>query len=252
MVPATTDTLKESAYRLRYQVYCLETGFESPEQYPYGLETDEYDACSEHYLIRHRKSGAYAATTRLILPDLNTPERPFPIETRCQIRRSGLLAKIPRNRIAEVSRFCVASDFKRRPGEQGTIAGAETHNWQHPVGVDERRAWPHLTVALIACLHKINVRHGTTHWYSFIEPSFFRLLSLLGIYFTPIGPLTEYHGKRRQPCIIQVPEYLEAVKEKNHEVWDMLTDYGRFWQNSDNNEDAANPPTSSSCLSPEA
>jgi N-acyl amino acid synthase of PEP-CTERM/exosortase system len=240
MVPATTDSLMEAVYRLRYQVFCRETGFEKAEQFPDGLERDEYDAHSEHYLIRHRKTGVYAATTRLILPDPDDADRLFPVERHCRLDRSDLLDKIPRNRLAEVSRFCVSGYFKRRPGEPGTLAGiGPQRRYHYLVSEDERRTWPHLTLALIACLHKINVRHGTTHWYALIEPSLFRLLGFLGINFTSIGPLTDYHGKR-QPCIIQVPEYLDRVKKKNRHVWEMLTDYGNFWQECDAND--ARPP----------
>jgi len=241
MVPATTDALKDAVYRLRYQVFCLEAGVFDAKQYPDGLEKDEYDAHSRHYLIRHRKTGIYAATTRLILRDPKDVARPFPIERYCRFDRPDLLDKIPRDRMAEVSRFCVSRYFKRRPGEPGTVTGISVEKrLRQLVSEDERRTWPHLTLALIACLHKINVTHNTTHWYAMIEPSLFRLLGLLGIEFTPIGPLTECYGKR-QPCIIKVPEYLDRVKKKNRHIWDMLTDYGRFWR--DSGESDARPPS---------
>jgi N-acyl amino acid synthase of PEP-CTERM/exosortase system len=243
MVPATTDALKETVYRLRYQVFCLETGFEQAEQFPDGLEKDEYDTRSKHYLIRHRTSGVYAATTRLILPDPDDIQQPFPIERHCRFDRSELRDTIPRNRLAEVSRFCVSKSFKRRPGEPGTIAGICPHRRHHHlVNDDERRAWPHITLALITCLNTISAHHGITHWYGLIEPSLFRLLTFLGIDFTAIGPLTEYRGKRR-PCIMRVPEYLERVKKKNIQVWEMLTCDGTLWNET---EDAARPRATAS------
>lgn len=239
MVPATTEALKEAVYRLRYQVFCLETGFENTDQFPDGLEKDEYDARSEHYLIRHRPTGVYAATTRLILPDPDDIDRPFPIEYHCRLERTDLLTKIPRRCLSEISRFCVSRSFKRRPGETGTLTGVGLQKQRHAVSEDERRTWPHLTLALITCLNKISARHGTTHCYALIEPSLFRLIGFLGIDFTAIGPLTNYHGKR-QPCLITVPDYLDRVRKKNVEIWEMLTDYGRLWEES---EDAAQPCT---------
>ena len=56
MVPAVSDELKNEVYKLRYQVYCIETEFEDPKQYPDGMEFDEFDKRSVHYLIRHQKS----------------------------------------------------------------------------------------------------------------------------------------------------------------------------------------------------
>ena len=81
MVPARTPALKEEVYKLRFQVYCNETGFEDPAACPDGLEKDEFDEQSIHYLIRHRTTDRYAATTRLILPDAQ-----FPIEIHSTIK----------------------------------------------------------------------------------------------------------------------------------------------------------------------
>ncbi|HSD85123.1 MAG TPA: PEP-CTERM/exosortase system-associated acyltransferase, partial [Anaerolineae bacterium] len=231
MVPATTESLKLAVYRLRYQVFCLETGFEDKDCFPGKLEMDEYDRRSEHYLIRHRQSGVYAATTRIILPDTKNPESLFPIERHCSLTTSHLLEHIPRECLGEVSRFCVSGFFKRRPGEKGTLAGIgpQKHQYYHSTE-EERRCWPHITLALIACLNRINLTHVTTHLYALMEPSLVRMLNSIGITFLPIGPLTDYHGIR-QPCIIKVPDYLEKVKEKNFHVWEMLTDCGNFWRN---------------------
>jgi N-acyl amino acid synthase of PEP-CTERM/exosortase system len=37
------DDKLRTVYRLRYKVYCEEWGFERPEDYPDGLETDIFD-----------------------------------------------------------------------------------------------------------------------------------------------------------------------------------------------------------------
>ena len=42
MVPAVSDELKKEVYKLRYQVYCIEAGFEDPEQYPDKMEFDAW------------------------------------------------------------------------------------------------------------------------------------------------------------------------------------------------------------------
>src|SRR5437762_7954441 len=56
LVRATTQELKEAAYRLRYQVYCVEQPFENPAEHPQGMETDAYDRHSVHTLLIHRRS----------------------------------------------------------------------------------------------------------------------------------------------------------------------------------------------------
>ena len=230
MVPATTESLKEAVYRLRYQIYCLETGFLQSQGFPDGLEKDEYDDSSEHYLIRHRETGIFAATTRLILPDPSCPQRPFPTECLSSwVNLPQRFDNVFRRRLGEASRFCVSNDFKRRPGELGTTTGARLGNLQnYMTSEDERRIFPHITLALLACLVRMSARRGITHWYAFMEASLIRLFKLLGLYWIAIGPITDFHG-RRQPCIIELAEFLERVKKRNVQVWDMLTDYGKFW-----------------------
>jgi N-acyl amino acid synthase of PEP-CTERM/exosortase system len=229
MVEANTPTLKEEVYRLRYHVYCLETGFESPESYPDGLEKDEYDDSSMHYLIQHRKTGLYAATTRLILPDPTNPGRPFPLELHSHIERQELLQTIPREHLAEASRFCISKDFKRRAGESGTLAGIPHEAGDYAFSENERRTIPYLTLALFACLVNMSVRNGITHWYAIMEPALVRFFTRLGIHFLPIGPLTDYHGLR-EPCFIKLQCLLDGVKEKGLQEWELLTDKGRFWR----------------------
>jgi len=229
MIAADTPALKEEVYRLRYNVYCLETGFETAESFPDGLEQDEYDAFSAHYLIQHRKTGLYAATTRLILPDKSNLHRPFPIERHSRIERKDLLHAIPRSRLAEASRFCISKDFKRRAGEAGTTAGIPHEAGDYKFSENERRTIPYLTLALFACLVNMSVQHGITHWYAIMEPALVRVFTRLGINFMPIGPVADYHG-RREPCVITLQCLLDGVKAKGQQEWELLTDSGRFWK----------------------
>jgi N-acyl amino acid synthase of PEP-CTERM/exosortase system len=47
-IVATTPALLEKVYRLRYQVYVDEFGFEHAGDHPNGMETDEWDPTSIH------------------------------------------------------------------------------------------------------------------------------------------------------------------------------------------------------------
>ncbi|MGR9053830.1 MAG: PEP-CTERM/exosortase system-associated acyltransferase [Gammaproteobacteria bacterium] len=224
MIKADTDALKKEVYRLRYQVYCSETHFEDPTEHPDGMEYDEFDDNSIHYLIRHRKSKIYAATTRLILPDRKYPFKPFPIEIHSIIDNCEPTKEIPRLELGEVSRFCVSKEFKRRKNEVGCLTGINEYTI-HNVTENERRIFPHLTFALIACLVKISKDNGIYYWYAVMEPSLLRFLSSLGIYFTGIGPMVDYHGKRK-PGVIRISDLLSGVSEKNIGLWKMLIDVG--------------------------
>jgi len=227
MVPAVSEELKTEVYKLRYQVYCIETGFENPEQYPDGMEFDEFDSHSAHYLIRHRKLGIYMATTRLILPEVNNPDKLFPIEMHSQIDNFDALKHISRNHLAEASRFCVSKEFRKRKNELNTTTGIDTE-LENSFTEDERRIFPHITLALIACSIKMSHENDIQDWYAVMEPALIRFFSTLGINFIGIGPLTNYHGKRR-PCTINVNDLLEGVASKDVTQWNMLTNKGKFW-----------------------
>src|SRR5882757_2983328 len=57
-----------AAYRLRYQIYCVEKQFEDSTAHPNELEKDEFDSHSVQGLLLHRKTGTALGTARLVLP----------------------------------------------------------------------------------------------------------------------------------------------------------------------------------------
>src|SRR5689334_16507922 len=83
VIRAATPELVREAYRLRYQVYCVENPFEDPEQHVGAYESDDEDDRSIHTLLLHRRTGEIAGTTRVILPDQQR-FRPLPMATLLQ------------------------------------------------------------------------------------------------------------------------------------------------------------------------
>ncbi|MGZ8186182.1 MAG: PEP-CTERM/exosortase system-associated acyltransferase [Methylobacter sp.] len=229
MVPALSDELKNEVYKLRYQVFCIENEFENREYYPHGLEFDDFDRRSIHYLIRHRKSGDYAATTRLILPDSNNPEKLFPLELHCEIDNFAVLQPINRKHLAEVSRFCVSKAFKKRKHEANTLAPTGSSDSQDYFTPNERRNFPYISLALIACVIKASHENDIRYLYATTEPPWLRLLSAFGINFIKIGPLKDYHGER-WPAVIKITDMLDCVAEKNPDIWNLFTNKGCIWQ----------------------
>ena len=141
VVTDAEPSVVDEALRLRYQVYCLEHDFEDSSRFEDGKEFDDYDCRSVHGIVHHRSSGVTAATVRLVLHDKGNPDALFPIETNCGDSLSmspSLLTGIPRQAVAEISRFAVSKNFKRRHGEAGTVAGVgpdiEKYLNQNPSG----------------------------------------------------------------------------------------------------------------------
>ena len=212
---------------LRYQVFCVEAGIFNPDKYPNQLEIDVFDQRAVHYLIRHRQTGAYAASTRLILPDANNPEQPFPLELHCNIDNFEAMQAIDRRQLGEASRLCVSKTFKKRKHEEHSLITID-NDWHGHFTLEERRAFPHISFALIACIIKACHDNKIEYTFGTLEPAWYRFLSSAGIHFTKIGPLVDYSGTR-WPGLIKISDLLNGVAEKNLEVWNLLTNKGRYW-----------------------
>lgn len=233
MVPAISDDLKNEVYKLRYQVYCIEngdkTGFKLPLDHPEGLEFDDYDYRSVHYLIRHRKSGDYAATVRLILPDADNPNKLFPLEHYCEINNLAVIQPINRRHLGEISRLCISKAFKQRKNDDYTLTGTNIDLQSDYFTLNERRTFPLISLALIGCFIKASYENDIHYLFACMEPSFFRFVSPLGINLIKIGPLVNYHGER-WPAAIKITDLLDCVAEKNLDIWNLLTNNGAFSQ----------------------
>jgi len=222
IVASNTPELLAESYKLRYQVYCLENNFEATDKHPNGQEIDEFDVRSEHYLIQHKQTGKFVATTRLILPNHNDLKQSFPIEKNTHIEPNNIVQSIPRSQLAEISRFCVSKAFKQFQWSHNInheVSSRQDSNSQYAEHL--RLSFPYITLALISGLIRSNTNHGITHWYAVMKPALFRYFQQFGIDFTPIGPVSDYHGLRI-PCLIEVDYLLENVRKKNPLVYELL------------------------------
>jgi N-acyl amino acid synthase of PEP-CTERM/exosortase system len=209
------DALAESL-RIRYQVYCVENAFENPADHPDGCERDEFDSHAMHSLLIHRASGQAMGTARLVMPLRHNLERSFPIQSVCMHPR---LNQLPLDRMAEVSRFCISKQFRRRPGD--TLQGVNSGEG-HDARQERRSMAPLMSLGLIQSLVDMSAKHGITHWCATMEPVLLRLLAGMSIQFEPLGPLVRYHGMR-QPCYCEVGPMLECVKSEQRRLWEVLT-----------------------------
>jgi N-acyl amino acid synthase of PEP-CTERM/exosortase system len=222
-----TPELLSLAKRLRYQVYCVENPFEDPANNPDGQERDAFDPHSVHSLLSHRGTGCLVGAVRLILPRAEAPERSFPMQEVCSDPALADPQIFPAARAAEVSRFCVSKDFRRRLGESryADVGEAEARARK----AEERRLMPYVTLGLIRGLLRMSIDHGVRHWAIVVEPPLLRLLKTLGFVFQEIGPLVEHHGLR-QPCHSDLARLLEGVRRLRPDVWDVVTERGRLWR----------------------
>ena len=214
---ADTPDLLRTALAIRYQVYCLERKFEKADEHGDCLESDDFDAAAIHSLVIHKPSCEAIGTARLILP--RYAEGELPIEH--LLRQNGFRAgdHFPVATSAEVSRFSISNQFRRRRGDNGISEG----------GVGEARysecrgALPCL--GLIREIIRQSYALGLTHWAAVMEPKLLRMLAAIGFHFTPVGPLVSYHGLR-QPSYASIPETMARLKRERPDHWMVVTDAG--------------------------
>ncbi len=201
------DSRLTDLYRLRYQVYCDECGFEKPEDHPNGLETDEFDEVSSHFCAFNRDTREIIGTARIILPS----EKAFPIEKHFSIDPKTVAA-IDHNKIGEISRLAISKDFRRRVIDKAIYAENQVDANDRSRYKKERRRFELALVAgLYHCIYHESLTQGLTHWYAVMAKGLYFLLKSRGIVWHPIGPAQNYHGWRR-PYIAEIAENVESAK----------------------------------------
>jgi N-acyl amino acid synthase of PEP-CTERM/exosortase system len=225
VVEANSKELLDHVFRLRYQVYCVERGFENAAAYPDGRERDGDDWRSAHFLVLYRPAqaaqGTPVGTVRLILPRAGTL-LPVLKLLRPADRRS---IDLPLATTAEVSRFAVPRAFRKRLNEDWT---------RHP-GVPSQpdsAACPLLGLLnfwLIRAVVTMTIRQGITHITAVMEPALLRLLRQLGVEFHPIGGVVEHHGLR-QPVWAAMAAVIDGIQKRRPDLWEIAFD--NAWETS--------------------
>ncbi len=205
LLPVTSIGHLQKAFRLRYQVYCVEKRYEASDERR-GMEIDHHDDHSVHTLLVDSHENAIG-NVRLILPNYKKLEQSFPIQKICnhnivhdrQFIFSGA---------AEVSRFAI-SKSALAAGERGEVS------------------LPVLSLGLMRGVVRMSRENNVDELFAIMEPSLLRLLARVSIHFSPIGPLIDYHGMR-QPCHANLSRLLQRTEMENPAVWAFITDEGKY------------------------
>lgn len=214
--------IKDEAFKLRYQVYCLERGFEDATAFSNRREQDRHDQHALHGIVRHRTSAETMGAVRLVRGGNRAADRRhFPVEH----AYPGILADnalgddiLPRATTAEISRLAVSKASQCRiprltdNERASTLARA---GWQF-----NGRCYPLVTFGLFIALVRLSVCNDITHWVAVMEPSLLRLLNRFGIRFHPIGGLIDYHGLR-QPCYAEVEDIKRGVQYREQNLFEL-------------------------------
>jgi N-acyl amino acid synthase of PEP-CTERM/exosortase system len=215
-VVANTSELLDECYRIRYDVYCKDLGYEPMENFPDGREIDSYDPHSIHYLLRHIPSGLYAGCVRVIYASTQL-EKKFPFEKVCSPKIDLIDEK--RQNFCEISRLAVRSNFRRRLGESSTPQGIIFAENSSETVAHERRE--HRVIAFsLYWISIIAAAHLNLDILALMEPRLVRHLKQCQIFSEQIGDLVEYHGSRA-PYLIKANDLIERLYSQQEELDDL-------------------------------
>ena len=122
----------------------------------------------------------------------------------------------PRN-TAELSRFAISKQFRRRRGEE-RYADVGFGDPTMSVVEAEIRLMPFISLGLIRGMFGICLEHRITHLAAVMEPPLIRILNRLGLHFMPIGGIVMHHGLR-QPCFAVLDDLVQHSRGTDSIVW---------------------------------
>lgn len=210
---ADDEYTRNQHHSVRYQVYCLETGYENAAQFPHNQEVDAYDAQSLPFIVNSKRNGESVASMRLILsgcrqlptlqafPDVN-----------------DLLFSDPNHVVAEVSRLGVVGEYRR-------VTSVHRGEEPHPaaaVSLADRRKEPAIMIGLLRAAYWYSRVNGISHWVFMAAPSLIRLLRNLGFEIQQVGPVVEYKGMRA-PHVCDMETFAEKLVVKSPQLHRMFT-----------------------------
>lgn len=193
VILADTAEARRIHYRLRYQVYCLEEGFEAHEDFPDRMERDNWDDNAVHFIVRCKVSMEWVAAMRLVLPRQGV----LPLETFCSVDSQVIPFRCG-GCIAEVSRICIKNSFRRKhthaaihDSQIGTDGSGEK-----PLVEQTRLRKSEIMLGLFRAASVYSREHKIDSWYFLTVPAMARLITQMNIQLIKIGSACLHRGKR--------------------------------------------------------
>lgn len=182
---AETDDEFAQMYKLRFKVFCEKKKYLDSGVYPFGIERDEYDTYSQHFIAVIR--GEVVGTTRLIL----NSRLGFPVEKYFGLNVKGIFGCL--DKIAEISRMSV-------------LSGRD--NTKDPIAFGLYKA----------CYDYSNC-HGITHYLAILDSIVLRYYKSVGWTFEPIGESRECLGDITTPYILSLEDTMNNFARMNEKIY---------------------------------
>lgn len=215
---ADTPALKAEAHRIRFQVFCVEQGFEDPANFSTGMERDSFDDFAEHAVLIYKPTEQVVGTVRVVFPREEEWQSSFPIQSAygdsqtlqdpAFVMRSG-----------EISRFSFSSQLMK-----DMRAHAEN---DLGLSADEKarlnRVMAMASVGLIGGAYELLLKKGRLDYCAAMTPALLR--ACLGRQRVPYERICEdrvYHGVRTA-FRGNILEAYDNMREHNPVAYEIVT-----------------------------
>ena len=209
VILANTESARRIHYQLRYQVYCLEEGFEDHRDFNDGEEKDDWDEHSVHFLVRSKTTREWVATMRLV-PSMHNG---LPLEEVCTIDAIAAPENLGKSAV-EVSRLCILNTYRH--------AKSHAHNASKPYPqivaandnspVKKLKYRSEIVMGLMRAAAAYCREHKISHWYFLSTPAFARMMNILNFQWIELGPACNHRGKRKPYLINPLAAHEKALQ----------------------------------------
>ena len=182
---ASTSDEKEAVFQFRHRIYCEELGYEAVREN--GMETDDADQHAIHVMAVDNDSGNVLGVTRLITL-VGRPGALLPMEKVCG--QQFVEGPAGRARVAEVSRFAIAAEMRRRKGEDGQPVTLQSSDF----GSEERHRFPVLKAALFVGAVTAAEELGIQQILMLTTPLLARFIKMAGVSLECLGAGVDWRG----------------------------------------------------------
>jgi N-acyl amino acid synthase of PEP-CTERM/exosortase system len=203
-------------FRLRYDVYCRETGWEDPLRFPDLKERDEHDESAVAFLVRRKKTFDWVATMRLVLGRIE--QLPISRHVPLQLDR---LPSASRGRIGEFSRLCLVGKYRRQARSASEEPGPTLELDDSFLQSSYRLSESWIMLGLIRAAHAYSRMQGIDYWIFLVAESLARIIHRSGLDIEPVGPPVEHRGLRR-PYLLDLVKGVAAMPVRAPRVHEMF------------------------------
>lgn len=190
---ASSESLLEEVFRIRYKVYCQQFKYEREDRFPNQLEHDDFDGLSKHFLIRDNITGKFLGTLRIVWP------------------RDGYSGLIPLQQ--HYKGTFSSTDYNPSNLIEGSYGEASRLAVIYEENSDRRFLAELSRILYITAIAYFTSQKQMQNLYCFMEKRLARRLNMVGFPFFQVGGFSEHKGLRAPFCLKSQKDYPNLSKE---------------------------------------